>query len=286
VNHLTYNLIDSKTHWSTVRCLKKFGEREWSKTLQRINEHLTEVRVQFKGTEELEQYYKEIIQSIPNSIYYGDFSYTALPPTEYVNDLKNKLPDGIKLMVATKVEGSIWNPSTERRQQHQMTVLRLQHVESTAVMDFKQPGTGDNFINFYKFELDVARQSEGLGKQVFPVLCKLLMDSRDVDGLESPVLDSPNQQPVFDDHRDNWRFQPAASGESKLYEWWTKRGGIAIDRDDTNRLYFMRFKYACDWIADHPEQARLAQASFGAPIYGEQQQATLNDLITAVSVAA
>jgi hypothetical protein len=91
---------------------------------------------------------------------------------------------------------------------------------------------------------------------------------------------------VFDDHRDNWRFQPAASGESKLYEWWTKRGGIAIDRDDTNRLYFMRFKYACDWIADHPEQARLAQASFGAPIYGEQQQATLNDLITAVSVAA
>jgi hypothetical protein len=286
MNHLTYNLIDAKTHWSTVRCLKKFGEREWSKTLQRINEHLTEVRVQFKGAEELEQYYKEIIQSIPNSIYYGDFSYTALPPTEYVNDLKNKLPDGIKLMVATKMEGSIWNPSTERRQQHQMTVLRLQHVESTAVMDFKQPGTGDNFINFYKFELDVARQSEGLGKQVFPVLCKLLMDSRDVDGLESPVLDSPNQQPVFDDHRDNWRFEQDASGQTKLYSWWTNLGGIAIDRNEPNRLFFMRFKQACEWIADHPEQARLAQASFGAPIYSTQQQEVLKDMLSAVNIAA
>ena len=286
MNHLTYNLIDSKTHWSTVRCLKKFGEREWSKTLQRINEHLTEVRVQFKRDEELEQYYKEIIQSIPNSIYYGDFSYTALPPTEYVNDLKNKLPDGIKLMVATKVEGSIWNPSTERRQQHQMTVLRLQHVESTAVMDFKQPGTGDNFINFYKFELDAARQGEGLGKQVFPVLCKLLMDSRDVDGLESPVLDSPNQQPVFDDTRDNWRFLPTASGKTRLFDWWCKMGGVEKEQDEPNRLYFMRFKYACDWITANPEHAQQTRASFAAPIYSTQQQEVLKDMLSAVNIAA
>ena len=294
MNHLAYGLIDTDTLWSTIRCMKAFKEHSEAKKLQFLNEHLNqykhlliqECKNDSEVNEQLEEYYKQTIKSIPKMVYYGEFSPKGLPSTPNLNELKNTLDGKARLFVANKVEGSIWNPITGKRQRHDACVVRLQDKNSKAVLDFKYPEANDDYILFYKFELPSNKQGKGIGGELFTRYWKALMECFDVRGMESPVLDSPDRQPVFDDHRDNWRFEQAAPGQTKLHSWWTKLGGVAKDRAEPNRLYFMRFKQACAWVTDHPDQAQQAQASFGAPIYSTQQQEVLNDVLSAVNMAA
>ena len=105
--------------------------------------------------------------------------------------------------------------------------------------------------------------------------------------MESPVLCSPKNQPAIRDKRLNWRFQAGLTGQSKLYEYWTRRGGISLDTEDDQRLYFMTFSTACKWLASINDPSELPDVTgLAGDIYTKEQQEVLNDVLCAVNMAA
>ena len=182
--------------------------------------------------------FKGYLASLGNQVIY-DENFTSLenPESEFLNNLKFKLPPNINLL-SNVVRGTLYDPESERRVYVEENIYRLLDLETGAYIDFSEPEPND-YIHVFIFNVPTKLQGNGFRSlRIFGNFFKLLvLPDPSVKGLESLVLNDTRGSATV--RGKEWRNTPY-KGSYKLKEFWRLAGAVFPIKHDSDRAYFCR----------------------------------------------